>query len=57
MMYFGGPQPEVDKLLKLTNAIESFYKIESLEIYIYMYLGIILNPTAVNIAKHLVNEG
>ena len=35
MMYFGGPQPEVDKLLKLTNAIESFYKIESLEIYVF----------------------
>ena len=53
-----GPQPEVDKLLKLTKATESFYKIKSLEIY--MYLGIILNPTTISIAKqheYLVNEG
>ena len=37
MMYFGGPQPEADKPLKLTKATESFYEIESLEIYIYVF--------------------
>ena len=57
MMYFGGPQPEVDKPLKLTKATESFYEIESLEIYIYMYLGIKLNPTTIKRHEYLVNEG